>query len=106
MPAALEGLELGPIIGKGSYGSVYRGSYQKEHVAVKARSWPLTERLRSQPCGVGLQNTRQEFTELCGSTYKRMLCQLRSPPSSQNHVPCSISVWSLVPQCRERDCGP
>lgn len=36
VPAALEGLELGPIIGKGSYGSVYRGSYQKQHVAVKA----------------------------------------------------------------------
>ena len=37
MPVALEGLELGPIIGKGSYGSVYRGSFHKQHVAVKAR---------------------------------------------------------------------
>ena len=37
VPDALEGLELGPIVGKGSYGSVYRGSYQKQHVAVKVR---------------------------------------------------------------------
>ena len=38
VPFALKGLELGPIVGKGSYGSVYRGSYQKQHVAVKVRS--------------------------------------------------------------------
>ncbi len=50
VPAALEGLELGPIIGKGSYGSVYRGSYNKQHVAVKARArLLLAERLQSQP---------------------------------------------------------
>ena len=44
VPCALEGLELGPIVGKGSYGSVYRGSYQRQHVAVKARRGPLLER--------------------------------------------------------------
>ena len=38
VPPALEGLELGPIVGKGSYGSVYRGCYQQQHVAVKVRS--------------------------------------------------------------------
>lgn len=33
-----EGLEIGTLLGKGGYGSVYRGSYKGERCAVKVRS--------------------------------------------------------------------
>lgn len=35
VPKDFEGLELGPLLGKGSYGRVYRGCYHGEEVAVK-----------------------------------------------------------------------
>ena len=35
-----EGLELGPLVGRGSFGRVYRGRWQDKTVAVKVRRLP------------------------------------------------------------------
>ena len=47
LPAVIpfEGLELGPLLGKGGYGRVYRGIYCGRRVAVKVRH--LHARLRA-----------------------------------------------------------
>ena len=38
-----EGLELGPLVGRGSFGRVYRGRWQDKTVAVKVRARRTTQ---------------------------------------------------------------
>ena len=53
------GLKLGPLLGQGSYGQVFRGTYQGEAVAVKVRAPRSRPQLRrTQGCGLTLMRGR------------------------------------------------
>lgn len=92
--ALVDGLELGPLLARGSFGSVFRGRYKGQKVAVKVRqlqglrrnvaeltgrSWEFgAEVARRQCCTASLQTA-------CSLVAQRLLlrrgCRMRSAPS-------------------------
>ncbi len=63
VPPELEGLQLGPLLGKGSYGRVYRGWFHEEAVAVKVKCTRAYRRLQrwlySSAAGMTAEHTPQ-----------------------------------------------
>lgn len=49
LPPKLQGVKLGPLIGKGSYGKVYRGDIGEKAVSVKVLEVPAADSVTKQP---------------------------------------------------------
>ena len=85
-----EGLELGPLVGRGSFGRVYRGRWQDKTVAVKVRARRTTQRLGPALLRFQATPSRAQLT-----------CCRATPASSASNCRCGQS-WSQLYLTLER----
>ncbi|KAK9826029.1 hypothetical protein WJX74_006733 [Apatococcus lobatus] len=106
------GVALGPLLGKGSFGKVFRGTWQNETVAVKILEKVLQPEDRKggldhiqhsleATLGVGLDHPRLVTTLVCHSRLSRGMVGHVSGIDRpiRDNEPCVLESWILLEYC-------